>query len=78
MSFTRPVIDVCVACVCVCVQTTPMAFMCCATFIVTRERVLARPREMYQDMYAFAEKSVRVTWLCVRVCGITMELWMFG
>ena len=35
-----------------------MAFMCCATFIVTRERVLKRPREMYQDMYAFAERSV--------------------
>lgn len=38
-------------------QQTPMAMHCCATMLVSRERILARPLEMYQALYQWLERT---------------------
>lgn len=46
-------------CLCAAVlQHTPMAMHCCATMLVSRERILMRPLEMYQALYRWLERTV--------------------
>jgi hypothetical protein len=41
------------------VQSSRNVHMCCATFLVRRERVVLQPREFYEAMYRWAETTVR-------------------
>ena len=57
--------------------------MCCAMFLVTRERILARPRGLYEAWYNFLNTTVRgrtilfhFTWKCARsLCTLHPLSW---
>ena len=51
--------------VCVLWQATKTSFMCCATFVVSRERVLGRPRELYEAVFQWLRDTVGA---CTVVC----------
>ena len=36
-------------------------FICCGTFLVSRDRVHARPREMYEALFSYIRDSVRAS-----------------
>ena len=44
--------------VCVCAQPAGITGMCCSTFVVSRSRIIARPKEMYQRIYDWALNPV--------------------
>ena len=39
---------------CVCVQCTQIELICCATFLVSRERVLARPLKFWEILFKYS------------------------
>jgi hypothetical protein len=51
--------DACAFVPCLCLQRTSLRFLCCSTFVVSRDRIRARPREMYEELRSWLASSVR-------------------